>query len=46
MMLADGTPVPNGSPVPAVDLYPMPGYVLPPGTYLTKFLKLLYDRQS
>ncbi len=45
MVLPNGEPVPNGSPVPAEDLFPMEGYVLPSGTYLTKFLRLLYDRQ-
>lgn len=45
MMLPDGQPVPNGSPVPARDLYPMDGYTLPPGTYLTQFLRQLYNRQ-
>jgi len=45
MVLPDGQPVPNGSPVPPQDLYPMEGYVLPPGTYLTQFLRLLYSRQ-
>jgi hypothetical protein len=45
MMLPDGRPVPNGSPIPAIDLFPMQGYVLPPGTYLTDFLRQLYNRQ-
>lgn len=45
MMLADGRPVPNGSPIPTIDLFPMQGYVLPPGTYLTVFLRQLYNRQ-
>lgn len=44
MTLPDGRPAPNGSPVPAEDLFPMPGYVLPEGTYLTVFLRHLYDR--
>lgn len=44
MALPDGSPAPNGTPVPTPDLYPMTGYVLPPGTYLTPFLELLYRR--
>jgi hypothetical protein len=46
MSLPDGTPAPNGTPVPTIDLYPMPGYVLPQGTYLTPFLELLYRRAA
>lgn len=45
LTLPDGRPVPNGSPVPAEDLFPMDGYVLPTGTYLTEFLRQLYNRQ-
>lgn len=45
MVLPDGRPVPNGSPVPVIDLFPMQGYVLPQGTYLTQFLRQLYNRQ-
>lgn len=46
MALPDGTPAPNGTPVPTQDLYPMPGYLLPSGTYLTPFLQLLYRRAA
>jgi hypothetical protein len=45
MMLPDGTPVPNGSFVPQQDLFPMEGYALPPGTFLTQFLRALYMRR-
>lgn len=45
LTLPDGRPVPNGSPVPAEDLFPMTGYVLPRSVFLTQFLRQLYNRQ-
>ncbi|HEY9085798.1 MAG TPA: hypothetical protein VIN40_07680 [Candidatus Tyrphobacter sp.] len=38
--------LPSGSPIPAIDLFPMEGYVLPAGTYLTHFLRELYNRNT
>ncbi len=38
--------LPIGSPVPTEDLLPAADYTLPPGTYLTPFLRWLYDRRT